>query len=330
MGLDDMVRLIIDQNDIFTSLALDEVCLDLVGMGEAPETLRFSSATKPAISLGVNQSADEVDINACQRAGWQVCRRNSGGTLAFLDLGSKISVSHIYRKEAPDRDQVGHTRDFCTRLMRGLKSIGVDYIELWNKCDIMARVGEQWRKIGSAAAMFGKNAALIHATINYYYPKYLVGSLLKVVRPFGERIPEELMLDAAGIAHGFVTDISAIAQVDREEVYSALKWQFGTNIPQATWTENELALARDRANALKKNLALDRPTKNKGLCDFGLGPYIPSFVICGERVIPLPQDLMLNLSERHSLTVDGLQLIQSRTKEEQVAIYQGWLASLPT
>ncbi len=315
-----MIRLIIDKTDIFTNLALDEACLELVSRGEAPETVRLSEITRPAISLGANQKVDEVNSYACAKLGWDVCYRKTGGTLAFLHPESKILVSHIYRKEASDIDQVQHTREFCKKLMLSLNALGIENVELWNKCDIMVSSEGRWQKIGSAATALEKNAVLVHATLNYSYSKELLCDFFSAVKPFGEKIPDTRQ--AADTAYAFIGTITHSTKANRETIYEAIKKQFNAG-HQAHWSQSERELAAKLTN---KGASAD--AMYKGLCDFGLGPYIPSFVLKNGKAIALPDTLAIKISERHALVNCELSNIQSITKEGQLMAYREWLATL--
>ena len=59
-------------------MALDEALLEGVIGGGAP-VLRFYTWEPPALSLGVNQSAQEVDRDECARRGFDLVRRPTGG-----------------------------------------------------------------------------------------------------------------------------------------------------------------------------------------------------------------------------------------------------------
>ena len=48
-----------------TNMAVDEAILAAVAEGRSPPTLRFFAWEPPCLSIGYNQTADEVDITKC-------------------------------------------------------------------------------------------------------------------------------------------------------------------------------------------------------------------------------------------------------------------------
>lgn len=60
-------------------MALDEALLDSHRLGLSPPTLRFYSWTPPALSLGYAQPLEDVNREACARAGIAITRRSTGG-----------------------------------------------------------------------------------------------------------------------------------------------------------------------------------------------------------------------------------------------------------
>ncbi|MBK6429392.1 MAG: biotin/lipoate A/B protein ligase family protein [Anaerolineae bacterium] len=62
-----------------TNMALDEALAESAGAGESLPTLRFYQWAPPCLSLGRNQPLSEVDLAACQRLGYDIVRRPTGG-----------------------------------------------------------------------------------------------------------------------------------------------------------------------------------------------------------------------------------------------------------
>lgn len=61
------------------NMALDDAVLEKVSEGAAPPTLRLYAWEPACLSLGVAQSAGEVDVEALMREGWGLVRRPTGG-----------------------------------------------------------------------------------------------------------------------------------------------------------------------------------------------------------------------------------------------------------
>jgi lipoyl(octanoyl) transferase len=62
-----------------TNMAVDEAILEAVASGDSPPTLRFYSWRPACLSLGLGQSWQAVNQEACQRLGWDFVRRATGG-----------------------------------------------------------------------------------------------------------------------------------------------------------------------------------------------------------------------------------------------------------
>jgi lipoate-protein ligase A len=62
-----------------TNMALDRAVLRAREAGEAPPTLRLYRWEVPTVTLGHFQPLEQVDLDACRRRGFDVCRRPTGG-----------------------------------------------------------------------------------------------------------------------------------------------------------------------------------------------------------------------------------------------------------
>lgn len=65
------------------NMALDEILAQEVESGRLEDIVRLYGWSPPAISLGKNQSAAEVDLEACRRDGIDVVRRPTGGRAVY-------------------------------------------------------------------------------------------------------------------------------------------------------------------------------------------------------------------------------------------------------
>ena len=121
------MRLIIqsDFRDGFYNMALDQALSDSVRNGDAPATVRFYGWNPPAVSLGRNQPAADIDREACRRAGVDVVRRPTGGRAVFHK--DEFTYSVAAREDDP---VIGGTvldtyRMIALALLAGLKELGV-------------------------------------------------------------------------------------------------------------------------------------------------------------------------------------------------------------
>ncbi|MBI2041348.1 MAG: hypothetical protein HYT16_04575 [DPANN group archaeon] len=340
MGLDDMVRVIIDKvalahienedetrTNIFTNLALDEVAAESAGK-TSQTTVRLYQVRPLAICLGANQTQDEISQEKCKEHCFDWAVRRSGGTLAML-TPNKIIISKAYKKDAGDRDTEAHTKAFCRDIMLALKDCGVK-TELWNKCDIMADVSGDWRKIGSTAILLGRDSVFAHATLNFLYPQKEKQRFFEMARPFGAEIKPAHLNYLISETSGYVTTIGELTITERDKIENALLERLaGGRCAPSKWTEDELAAAKARAVELKAYRHEKRETKFKGMCDFELGPHVPMFTFVNGRPVFLPKKVALELSERYALHEGNLKLVSRRIqKEYQLTIYNSWLASM--
>lgn len=73
-------RLIYDNPAIGAwNMAVDEAILESVGTGFQPPTLRLYAWNPPCLSLGYGQHSSDIDFERCQKLGWDVVRRPTGG-----------------------------------------------------------------------------------------------------------------------------------------------------------------------------------------------------------------------------------------------------------
>jgi len=62
-----------------TNMAVDEAILEAVAGGDSPPTLRFYGWQPACLSLGLGQSWQAVNQEACRELGWDYVRRATGG-----------------------------------------------------------------------------------------------------------------------------------------------------------------------------------------------------------------------------------------------------------
>jgi lipoate-protein ligase A len=61
------------------NMAVDEALLESVAAQESPPVLRFYGWSPPCLSLGFRQAWNTIDHTFCQKSGWDVVRRPTGG-----------------------------------------------------------------------------------------------------------------------------------------------------------------------------------------------------------------------------------------------------------
>lgn len=173
-------------------MALDEVLLQSLVAGRRGPALRWWEWTERALVLGANQVlANEVDLTAAGRLGFQVARRMSGGGTMIVEPGGTISYS-LY---LPESVVAGMSYVDSFSLLDGwavecLRELGVP-AGYQPVNDIVSPRG----KIGGAAQARRRGAVLHHTTIAFEMDTDLVRRLIRIgrerVSPRGVRSAEK-------------------------------------------------------------------------------------------------------------------------------------------
>jgi len=106
-------------------MALDEALLESVIEGGSP-VVRFYTWRPATLSLGVNQPAGEVDAEECNRRGFGLVRRMTGGRAVLHQ--HELTYSVIARENDPrvSGGVIESYRKISAALVEGLRSLGVE------------------------------------------------------------------------------------------------------------------------------------------------------------------------------------------------------------
>jgi lipoate-protein ligase A len=120
-------RLIVDgEADGARNMAMDEAILGAVVEGQVPPTLRLYAWSPPCLSLGRNQPASDVDLEACRTAGVDVVRRPTGGR-AILHIDElTYSVALLASDPRATADVLEGYRRLSEGLLAGLRRLGAE------------------------------------------------------------------------------------------------------------------------------------------------------------------------------------------------------------
>ncbi|MBI4682522.1 MAG: lipoate--protein ligase family protein [Nitrospirae bacterium] len=77
----------------FYNMALDEAISEAVRQKLSPPTLRFYRWDRPSLSLGYFQKVSDIDIDYCNKKGYPVVRRQTGGRAVLHDSELTYSFS---------------------------------------------------------------------------------------------------------------------------------------------------------------------------------------------------------------------------------------------
>jgi lipoate-protein ligase A len=114
-------------SDAYTNMAIDEVLLERMRSDEALPILRFYTWSRPAISVGYFQNViDDFDLRLCQKRGWALVRRLTGGRAVFHD--HELTYSILVPPSFTDwsGDILSSYRYFSQGLLLGLRKLGAD------------------------------------------------------------------------------------------------------------------------------------------------------------------------------------------------------------
>ena len=131
------------------NMAIDEALLESVIAG-GPPVLRFYAWQPATLSLGTNQPAGEVDAEECERRGFSLVRRLTGGRAVLHQ--HELTYSVVARENDPlvSGGVVESYRKISTALVAGLHILGAD-VELAQPSRALHRAPTEARRNGGDA-----------------------------------------------------------------------------------------------------------------------------------------------------------------------------------
>lgn len=105
-------------------MAIDRAILDAHEAGRVPPTVRLYRWSRPTVSLGRFQSADDVDMSVCAVEGIDVCRRPTGGRGVLHDDEITYSIVAGVGDGVP-RGVSASYRMLCGALVEAYHELGV-------------------------------------------------------------------------------------------------------------------------------------------------------------------------------------------------------------
>lgn len=151
-------------SDPAVNLALEEILLDDVEQGRAPNTLRFWESPTPFVVLGTGQAlAREVNEENCRADGVPIMRRCSAGGCVLQGPGSLNFSLFLTYAAFPDTAALHRSYRFILgRIAQALAGLGV----IVSQAGISDMVVDG-RKISGNAQRRRRNALLHHGTLLY-------------------------------------------------------------------------------------------------------------------------------------------------------------------
>jgi len=234
------------------NMALDEIAAETAADG-GPRTIRVYRWEPSTLSLGYRQDPATIDWAHCEREGITVTRRPTGGGAIYHDTTGDISYSII----APAAELPGSLLDtyelLCAPILDALDGMGVAarfvadehpaiyepacYLRALHPAhDVVAGDG---RKISGNAQYRQRDSVIQHGSLTY---------ATQPARHLSAFTADDLSTDAFDDR---VTSIHEQAGGSRADAVETLEstLQAWADADEGAWTDDELARARERAEA---------------------------------------------------------------------------------
>jgi lipoate-protein ligase A len=235
-----------------TQMALDEVAAETAAT-EGVRTVRVYRWVPSCLSLGYHQDPATVDWAFCEREGIDVTRRPTGGGAIYHDERGDVSYSIVAPADELPGDLMDSYELLCEPLLDAFEAMGVPagfaeseqpaihqpacYLRgLHPAHDVVTADG---RKVSGNAQYRQRDAIIQHGSLSF------------------SRDPERHLAcfsDPGTTPEAFRDRVSAIDQYterSRESVVGVLEATLSAwaDASEGEWTDDELAAARERANA---------------------------------------------------------------------------------
>ncbi|QPV64235.1 lipoate--protein ligase family protein [Halosimplex litoreum] len=238
------------------NMALDEVAAESAAE-DGTRTLRVYRWAPSTLSLGYHQDPETIDWDFCEREGITVTRRPTGGGAIYHDDFGDISYSVVAPAEELPGDLMESYELLCEPLLDALEGMGIDarfadeerpaiyepacYLRALHPAhDVVAGDG---RKISGNAQYRRKDAVVQHGSIT-----------------FAPRTERHLscFADPDATTEEFderVTSVREQSGIDREAAVAELESSLRSWVSshEGTWSDRELAQARERAREKFEN-----------------------------------------------------------------------------
>lgn len=227
------------------NMAIDEALLLLCD--EQPRvTLRFYGWARPTLSLGYFQGVSEIDLEECERRGFDWVRRPTGGRAVLHDheltysviapievLGASVAQSHekISRALAVGLEKLGLHAELAQ-----LRASGKEASAACFAAPAPVELTIEGKKVIGSAQVRTKRSLLQHGSIPITIDFEALAAVLKIPRP--ELVREK----AAGIAE-FLGDMPTLEQL-KDAIREGFVEFFKAELEPQALSASERALAR--------------------------------------------------------------------------------------
>jgi len=232
----------------------DELLAEEVADGEYPIVVRFYTWAPSAVSLGKNQSPEVIVASECERRGWDVVYRPTGGRALLHHHDLSYSVCIPAGEDRLERLKwLYHTTALCFR--DALNSLGM-------VAEMVSSVGEgvgggvrsgarlclnthtrgelavEGKKIVASAQRLYDRSILQHGSINLTGDCGAIAGVAPVSEDERERLADKLRRSAANVANASGRDIRAEEIVSR--AIEPFERRFGITLKPVGWLPEEI------------------------------------------------------------------------------------------
>ncbi len=109
--------------DAFTNMAIDEALALSVKKTNVP-VIRLGYRWNPAVSLGINQNSNDIDIDFCKKNKINIVRRPSGGE-ALFHSPEDFTYCVIVNPEGRYKNFMDSYYEICSWIMNALKNLDI-------------------------------------------------------------------------------------------------------------------------------------------------------------------------------------------------------------
>ena len=240
-----------------TQMALEEIAAR-TALEDDRRTVRVYSWEPSTLSLGYAQDPATVDWDLCEREGIDVTRRPTGGGGIYHDRHADVSYSVVAPADELPGDLMDCYEQLCDPLFSALDALGVDADFAASEQSAIHQPACYLRGIDPAHDVVAADGRKLSGNAQYRRRDSVVqhGSLTHE-RPVERHLATFAAdLDPTAFRER-VTSVSEQVGVAREETVAALEDAFAAwaDADVGTWSDDELARARDLAEAKFANPA---------------------------------------------------------------------------
>jgi len=241
------------------NMGIDQALLQLYARGESPPTLRFYQWNPPAISLGRLQRRPGFDASACQRLGFDVVRRPTGGRAVLHQDDLTYSIITGIQEGIPINLPAAY-RLLCRGLLAGFRLLGIE-ADLGQEqaradqpdiCFLRAVIGDilfRGKKFVGSAQTWSGSSLLQHGSILLETQTATWAELLGGDEGTKQTRCEDLKKKMTSLIEilGYVPPISKV----KTSIVKGMAQALGVVFAEGQLTPSEWALAHEMVNQLK-------------------------------------------------------------------------------